>query len=159
DSVSSLQGNKQKELPPINPVIGRHINMGKGKSALLIGGEKRFYLLPDTGERWKIDYGKTFYEPQTKEVRYAFLFATNREKGDKTQVVGIDPNAHVLELFNYDTDEEWSHQLEFTIFDQNAQRSGQQTNYQPQDVGVHDLNGDGKDDLLLLVHDRMLIYY
>jgi hypothetical protein len=159
DSVSSLQGNMQKELPPIKPVIGRYIDMGKGNSALLIGGEERFYLLPDAGERWKIDYENSFYEPETEDVRYSFLSTTNRLKTGDTQLLGIDPNSHVLEMFAQSAKGEWSHLLEFTLFDQTSQRGNQQIDYQPKDVGIHDLNDDGKDDIILLVHDRMLIYY
>jgi hypothetical protein len=159
DSSVSLQGNNQKELPPINPVIGRHIDMGKGKSALLLGGEKRFYLLPDAGERWEIDYANTFYEPETEGIRYSFLVTTNRLKNEAIQVIGIDPNANLLEMFKSTDEGDWTHQMEFTLFDQTSARGNQQANYQPKDAGIHDLNGDGKDDIILLVHDRMLIYY
>ena len=159
DTTSSLQGNKQKELPPIKPVLGRHIDLGKGRSALLIGGEKRFYLLPDEGERWKLDFKNDFFEPETEDVRYSFLHATNRSGNESIQMVGIDPNQHILELFSQNTDGEWSQNLEFTLFDQTSQRGNQQINYQPKDVGIRDLNSDGKEDLVLLVHDRMLIYY
>lgn len=159
DNRSSLQGNNQKELPPIKPVLGRHIDLGKGRQALLIGGEKRFYLLPDEGERWKLDIHNDFFEPETEDVRYSFLYATNRSDGDSIQLVGIDPNQHILELFSKSDEGTWSQNLEFTLFDQNTQRGNQQINYQPKDVGVRDLNNDGKDDLVLLVHDRLLIYY
>ncbi len=159
DSRTQLQGNKQKELPPIKPVLGRHIDLGKGRKALLIGGEKRFYLLPDEGERWKLNIRNDFFEPETEDVRYSFLHATNRSGDDSIQIVGIDPNQHILELFSKSSDGKWSQNLEFTLFDQNTQRGNQQINYQPKDVGIRDLNSDGKEDLVLLVHDRMLIYY
>lgn len=159
NGVSTLQGNNQKELPALTPVIGRHIDLGKGKAALLIGGEKRFYLLPDAGKGWKIDYGKSFYEPKTDDVRYAFLFPVNRMAGKNVEIVGIDPQLHVFELFTRSPQSEWSQLLEFTLFDQVTQRGNQQLNYQPKDAGIHDLNGDGKDDIVLLIHDRMLVYY
>lgn len=158
-NVSSLQGNNQKEIPPLTPVIGRHIDMGKGKSALLLGGEKRFYLIPDEGDRWKIDIQNSFYEPQTDEVRYAFLFVANRLNDGNTQIVGIDPQLHIMELFSRTPDNDYTQLLEFTLFDQTAQRGSQQINYQPRDAGVHDLNGDGRDDIILLIHDRLLVYH
>lgn len=159
DSSSGLQGNNQKELPPIKPVLGRHIDLGKGNHALLIAGEKRFYLLPDKGDRWKLDYENDFYEPNTEDVRYAFLVASDRSLDDSKQFMGIDPQKHVLEVFKQAPDGSYTQELEFTLFDQNTQRGNQQINYQPKDGGTHDLNGDGREDLILLVHDRMLIYY
>ena len=158
-SVSSLQGNNQKEIPPLTPVIGRHIDMGKGNSALLLGGEKRFYLIPDAGDRWKIDIQNAFYEPETEEVRYAYLFVTNRLNDGNTQIVGIDPQLHVLELFSRTPKNEYSQLLEFTLFDQTAQRGNNQINYQPRDAGVYDLDRDGRDDIILLIHDRLLVYH
>ncbi|MDA0346730.1 MAG: VCBS repeat-containing protein [Verrucomicrobia bacterium] len=157
--VSLLQGNNQKELPPLTPIIGRHIDLGKGKSALLIGGEKRFYLIPDEGELWNIDVDSSYYEPETDEVRYSYLFVSNRLDNGKSGIIGIDPQVHVLELFSRSQENEYSQVLEFTLFDQTAQRGNQQVNYQPRDAGINDLNGDGRDDIVLLVHDRMLIYY
>lgn len=158
-NVSSLQGNNQKEIPPLTPVVGRHIDMGKGNSALLLGGQKRFYLIPDKGDRWKIDIQNSFYEPQTDEVRYAFLFVANRLNDGNTQIVGIDPQLHIMELFSRTPDHDYTQLLEFTLFDQTAQRGNQQVNYQPRDAGVHDLNGDGRDDIILLIHDRLLVYH
>ncbi|MCZ6674309.1 MAG: VCBS repeat-containing protein [Verrucomicrobia bacterium] len=156
---ATLRGNNQKELPPLSPVIGRHIDLGKGKSALLIGGEKRFYLLPDSGDRWKIDYDKSFYEPQTDNVRFSFLFTTNRLDNMNAEIVGIDPQSHVFELFSLSSESDWSSILEFTLFDQVTHRGNQKINFQPKDAGIYDLNQDGKDDIILLIHDRMLIYY
>ena len=159
NGASTLKGNNQKELPPLSPVIGRHINMGKGRSAILLGGENRVYLLPDSGERWTIDYENSFFEPQTEDVRYSFLFSTNRMSDEKVEIVGIDPQSHIFEIFTRSSEEEWKSLLEFTLFDQTAQRGNQQINYQPKDAGIHDLNQDGKEDIVLLIHDRMLIYY
>ena len=133
--------------------------MGKGNSALLLGGEKRFYLIPDAGDRWKIDIQNAFYEPETEEVRYAYLFVTNRLNDGNTQIVGIDPQLHVLELFSRTPKNEYSQLLEFTLFDQTAQRGNNQINYQPRDAGVYDLDRDGRDDIILLIHDRLLVYH
>ena len=49
--------------------------------------------------------------------------------------------------------------LHFRVFETDAHHQGRKGEaLEPREVVVADVTGDGKKDLLLLVHDRVLIY-
>ena len=50
--------------------------------------------------------------------------------------------------------------LHFEVFEKDLHYRGKKGGaFEPRDGIVEDLNGDGLDDLVLLVHDRFLCYY
>ena len=73
----------------------------------------------------------------------------------------IDPSKNLIEFFRLSEDEqEWESVLHFQIFEKNLHVRGERSAQpEPREGVVADLNGDGKDDLVLLVHDRLLHYY
>ena len=72
-------------------------------------------------------------------------------------------NSRVLELFQAqpktDTPPAWSSALFFRVFEIDPQYRGKTgLASEPHDYASMDLNNDGRLDLVLLVHDRLLLY-
>lgn len=73
----------------------------------------------------------------------------------------LDASGHLLEFFRRSEDgSQWKSALHFHVFEENLHYQGRKgSGGEPREGLVVDLNGDGKDDFLLLAHDRLLHYY
>ncbi len=74
-------------------------------------------------------------------------------------VVVVDSRkSHILEVLE-GSQNGWESQQYFVIFEADRHYRGKKGgDYQPHDFHIHDLNGDGKKDLVLHIHDRVLSY-
>ena len=66
-----------------------------------------------------------------------------------------------MEFLSFSKDEQcWQSVLHFQVFEKDLHYRGKKGGVnEPRDGLIADLNGDGLDDLVLLVHDRFLCYY
>ncbi|MCU6550970.1 FG-GAP repeat domain-containing protein, partial [Klebsiella pneumoniae] len=80
--------------------------------------------------------------------------------GDRRpDLVAIDPDRHVVEVLTATEAGEWRSRLHFQVFETDEHYQGRKGQPQePRETVVADVTGDGKNDLVLLVHDRVLIY-
>jgi len=53
----------------------------------------------------------------------------------------------------------WQSRMHFTVFEKDAHYQGRRGSpEEPRETVIADVTGDGKADLILLVHDRVLVY-
>lgn len=78
----------------------------------------------------------------------------------QTDLIAIDPGgSHYIELLSRDDSGTWASALHFQVFETDPHFRGRKgTDQEPKQVLARDVTGDGKDDLLLLIHDRILLY-
>ena len=75
-------------------------------------------------------------------------------------LVCMDGRRHTLEFLKYSDENKWKSVLHFKVFEEDLHYRGKKGGaLEPRDGIISDLNGDGLDDLVLLVHDRFLCYY
>jgi hypothetical protein len=77
----------------------------------------------------------------------------------RAEIVGIDTKANLIEVLSGSPETGWKSVLHFKVFetDRHApQRKGGPM--EPREALIADVTGDGRPDLVLLVHDRVLIY-
>lgn len=78
----------------------------------------------------------------------------------KMDLVCMDGRRQTLEFLSTDKEGKWTSTLHFEVFEKDLHYRGKKGGaFEPRDGIVEDLNGDGLDDLVLLVHDRFLCYY
>ncbi len=138
-SVSDLDGNRQPDL--------------------LLFGKDRFLWLPVGASDLRIRSLGT-YETDLRNVSYHTLAVGDLNHDQRQDIIAIDSaGSRVLEILTRGDDGDIKSALHFTIFDADPHFEGQRGSAEePRQVLVCDLTGDGKDDLALLVHDRVLVY-
>jgi len=143
---------------PEMDVIGLDF-LGNGSGHILVFGAGKFLEIPLDG--W------------IREVRHRQIFVSNLEdvepdtviSGDldgdhELEIVLIDSrNTYVLQVLKKDSEGDWKSVLHFPIFDDDPYRDPDEGGTrQPHDVLSGDITGDGLDDLILLIHNKLLLY-
>lgn len=144
----------------LTPEQCHFITTEQGQALLLIG-KSSFEISPLTGTILKLETVTTF-DSELQDINATDLIAAPFAKGDNDDILLIDSTkSRVLELFQAQPSAPptWTSALYFRVFEQDPQFRGKTgLASEPHDYTVIDLNGDGKLDLALLVHDRLLLY-
>lgn len=134
-----------------------------GKDAqphLLAFGSRDFWNIPLIGKSLAGNIASR-YETDLKDVRYSqTLFGDFDGDGDN-DLLAIDATHHLVEFLRFTPgkDAAWHSVLHFSIFELNRHYRGRKGGQnEPREGLVLDLDGDKRDDFVLLVHDRLLTY-
>ncbi|NNE92839.1 MAG: VCBS repeat-containing protein [Verrucomicrobiales bacterium] len=126
---------------------------------LLIFGRDRFWALPLGGDTWTMANGTTF-RSQIERVRYHYLTAGDLNQDKTPELVAIDGNMNLLQILHRE-DDEWKSAFHFKVFQDSPFRGRGQPRGNPQQPHaplIADFNNDGLNDLLVLCHNRLLLY-
>ena len=101
------------------------------------------------------------FESDIRDIKHKAVDTGDFNSDGRPDLLCIDPAKNLLEFFQLSDDgSEWQSVLHFRVFEKNLHVRGERRSQtEPREGLITDLNGDGKDDLLLLVHDRLLHYY
>ncbi len=73
--------------------------------------------------------------------------------------MAVDIAKNTIELLASGEDGGWTSRLHFRIFETDPHYFGNQGGgREPRECVIADVTGDGKPDIVLLVHDRVLVY-
>ncbi len=76
-----------------------------------------------------------------------------------TDLAITDTRGHYLELVQFSKEKSLKHALYFKIFEEKSfQKDDDLPTSEPREAVIADVTGDGLQDLILLVHDRLLVY-
>jgi len=127
-----------------------------GREDLLLAGTDRFgvVLTGRAGQRLK---PVASYESNRSEARLSDLAAGDLNNDGQTDVVLTDTAEHFVEIASATAPNSLERALSFKVFERKSFRDGRDL-IEPRDLGIGDVDGDHLADLVLLVHDRILVY-
>ncbi len=142
---------------PFDDFKGMHVADldGDGKEDLLLAGTSRFGVVLAGQKGLKL---KTLasYESPRHEARFGDLIVGDLNTDGQPDVVLTDVIEHFLEIATFEEKKsDLSKAFSFKIFERKNRRVPE---IEPRDLAVGDVDGDGRTDLILIAHDRVLVY-
>ena len=148
------------DVPSIDLVEARSVDLDRsGTDDLVLFGSDRFVWFP-VGIDERVMGPVSSWECDLQGVNYQLLGVGDLDADGSPEVVAIDTrDSRVLEVLRPGDDGEWTSLLHFTVFEVDSHYEGQRGAVnQPREILIADLTNDGLDDLVLVVHDRILLY-
>ncbi len=128
---------------------------GDGRDDLLIAGTDRFGVL-QTGRKGQRLKTIATYESKRNEARLADLAAGDVNADGSPDVVFSDIAEQSLEIATYAGDPELVSAITFKIFERKNFRNTTDS-IEPRDMAIGDVDGDGRADIVLVIHDRVVV--
>ena len=129
---------------------------GDGRDDLLIAGTDRFAVVL-TGRKGQRLKTLASYESSRPEAHLADLIVGDLNGDGRPDVVLTDTGEHFVEIVTYAGKADLNRGLSFKVFERKTFRGGADL-MEPRDLALGDVDGDGLTDLILVVHDRVLVY-
>ncbi len=129
-----------------------------GKQDLLLFGNDRFAVLY-TGQSDPTLKELASFESKRDKPFLADLCIVDVNGDGRMEIVAIDSQSHELEIIALLPSQQLEGVMAFKVFQEKSfQGSGGGRGMQPREMLIVDVTGDGRDDMILLTHDRLLVY-
>ena len=143
------------------PLTGRG-----GKSMLLFDSEKFALVTPPSSSNIPQRFEKQFsYETKIKDGVYGNLTAGDINSDGKVDIIMVEYKRgeyedYHIEILTLDSESEPIPAMQFRIFEEKTYRgrSRRAPVIEPRELKIADVTGDGKSDLVTIIHDRIIIY-
>ena len=131
---------------------------GDGSEDLLLADSTRFGVI-STGQKGRKFTTIASYESNRDEARLGDLAIGDLNADGHPDVVLTDIAEHFIEIVSYEVGKsELTRGASFKVFEQKGGRRNFGDSIEPRDMTLGDIDGDGRTDLILIVHDRVLVY-
>ena len=134
---------------------------GKAKSILLFDSEK-FALITVPGKDNIPSHLESLfsYETKIKDGIYGNLAEGDINSDGRSDIAMVEYKNNHIEILTLDTEIKPTVAMRFKLFETKSYRAktGGKANVEPRELKIDDVTGDGKNDLVTVIHDRIIIY-
>jgi hypothetical protein len=135
---------------------------GDVESLLLFDSKKFALVTPLTSKSSAQNLEQQFsYGTKIKDGIYGNLAAGDINSDGRTDIIMVEYGRSHIEILALDADEKPVPAMRFKIFEEKSYRDSKprpKASAEPRELTVADVTGDGKDDLVTIIHDRIIIY-
>lgn len=167
DEDGTYRFEKQLEVGRWN--AAEHLKMvhesvsGTGtKSIVLFDSEKFAVITPPSIEHPVRHLEQQFgYGTKIKDGVYGVFTAGDINSDGRVDIIMLEYKGNHIEILALDSEYKPVPAMRFKVFEEKSYREGDKrsaTSVEPRDLDVADVTGDGKNDLVALIHDRIIIY-
>jgi len=129
-----------------------------GRQDLILAGPGRFAVIYAGQSEYKLQELASF-ESKLKDVFLMDLVAGDLNNDGIPDVAVFDARTHLIEILAYQREQaQLVHAIQFKVFESKSFQRSSDSGFQPREGGIADVTGDKLPDLLLLSHDRLLVY-
>ncbi|QDU40746.1 FG-GAP repeat protein [Maioricimonas rarisocia] len=132
---------------------------GDDRDELILLGSGQFLVIAagQAGDRPQLEL-VTSYESPRKEPFLTDVVVGDLNNDGRPDVALTDVQKHAIELLDVAPDDTLRTALQFKVFESKSFSGSGEGGSQPREAIIADVTGDGLADLLLLAHDRLLLY-
>ena len=109
------------------------------------------------GDRWKLTEVASWRSDEPRRVEHELVVGDVNGDGF-VDVTALDAGEQMAEILSFSQSGKLRYGTAFKVFETKIFSGGEPKEFEPNMGLVTDLTGDGKDDLVLLCHDRVLLY-
>jgi hypothetical protein len=128
-----------------------------GGACVAFTGQNAVAWLPLAGDVWELTKLDD-YDTPIKDGYLNDLIAGDLTGGGRKQLVFMETAKNYLDLVSFDKNRRLVPGDRWQVFEQHTFRGAQNALPEPRECAVADVTGDKKNDLIVLVHDRILVY-
>ena len=141
---------------PFRSAYVADLNADKRPDLLLFGTE-RFAVLYSSRNDYQLDDLATF-ETKINDTFFVDVVAGDLNDDNVTDLMLLDARSQMVEIVRFDG-ENLQHVLQYKVFEAKSFSGGEGSlAAEPREAAVVDVTGDGLKDIILLTHDRLLLY-
>ncbi|MHC4447324.1 MAG: FG-GAP repeat domain-containing protein [Planctomycetota bacterium] len=130
---------------------------GNEQESLLAVGDDGFAVIRFTGQRPALRELAAWRTDEDRRLQHEL--ASGDVNGDGfSDLVSLDAGEQMCEIFTLAESGKLLYAAGFQVFESKIFSGGESREYQPSEVHIADVTGDGANDLILLAHDRVIIY-
>jgi hypothetical protein len=130
---------------------------GDGRKDLVLFGKNRFAILYAQGKTSEPAPLHSI-ESSLRDARLEGLTVGDLNGDGRPDVAALDSGNRGMQIFSYDSKKGLSEELSWEIYEKKMHQERGRTRPGAHGVLVADLDGDGRDDIAILVHDRLVVY-
>lgn len=130
---------------------------GDGQPGILGLADDAFGLTRLAGSRLRLDQFAAFRSDARDRAEFDLEFGDINTDGFSDAIIA-DAGAQMCSILTFTAGRKVRLATEFEIYQSRLFSGGEGRELEPRDMIITDCTGDGKDDLLLLIHDRLIVH-
>jgi len=142
-------------------ILFASLTANESQNLLLFDSAKFALITPPSGGNIAQHLEQQFsYETKIKDGIYGNFTAGDINSDDRTDIIMVEYRRNHIEILALDAGLKPIPAMRFKIFEQKSYRDKgpSKPSVEPRELKVADVTGDGKDDLVTVIHDRIIIY-